>query len=385
MKKLKSLGHNVKESVLHKSLEEAHNVEQMRKDRRYQQKYPPELVDKYVQKMIEIFNLPPKTPMFFRLIAPCSNWENERKEWMNGELVITRKNLCFISDDYHQSASRSQVKSVKKNEIKKGENELVVKYGDHEMKLKNLTPDNEKRAIKIIGHFAKNSDKKSLRSSLLGVPSRKKKKDSDSDSDSEITDLSDISADEHDELEHDEAARTSMKLLSKMKKKKLNANVKNKKKKESAKNKKKRKLASTKKNANERNKKRNEKKKKKLNANVKNKKKKKESAKNKKKKIANERNKKNMLVPLYFNRKKKLNENVKNKKKIVNERNKKKLSANEKLKKSKNSSRSNNSWKKKLFEKWKLYHKLTWTKFQPNQAHLLATCELLCLSFYWPF
>jgi len=208
MKKLKSLGHNVKESVLHKSLEEAHNVEQMRKDRRYQQKYPPELVDKYVQKMIEIFNLPPKTPMFFRLIAPCSNWENERKEWMNGELVITRKNLCFISDDYHQSASRSQVKSVKKNEIKKGENELVVKYGDHEMKLKNLTPDNEKRAIKIIGHFAKNSDKKSLRSSLLGVPSRKKKKDSDSDSDSEITDLSDISADEHDELEHDEAART---------------------------------------------------------------------------------------------------------------------------------------------------------------------------------
>merc|ERR1712137_1004753 len=170
-----------------------------------------------------------------------------------------------------------------------GENELVVKYGDHEMKLKNLTPDNEKRAIKIIGHFAKNSDKKSLRSSLLGVPSRKKKKDSDSDSDSEITDLSDISADEHDELEHDEAARTSMKLLSKMKKKKLNANVKNKKKKESAKNKKKR------------------------NANVKNKKKKKESAKNKKKKIANERNKKNMLVPLYFNRKKKLNENVKNK------------------------------------------------------------------------
>merc|ERR1712000_585505 len=121
--------------------------------------------------------------------------------------------------------------------------------------------------------------------------------------------------------------------------------------KESAKNKK-RKLASTKKNANERNKKRNEKKK--LNENVKNKKKKKESAKNKKKKNANERNKK-------------------------------KLSANEKLKKSKNSSRSNNSWKKKLFEKWKLYHKLTWTKFQPNQAHLLATCELLCLSFYWPF
>merc|ERR1711976_102956 len=209
MKKLRSIGHGVKESVLHKSIEEASNMEQIRKDRRYQQKYPQELVDKYVQKMIEIFNLPPKTPIYIRLIAPCSHWEEQGKEWVPGELVITRKNLCFISETYHQSAARQQVKSVKKTEIKRGENELLVKYGDKEMKLKNLTPDNERRAIKIIGHFAKNKDsgRKSLRGSLLGVPSRKKKKDkdSDSDSDSEITDLSDISAEEHDEVDSESA------------------------------------------------------------------------------------------------------------------------------------------------------------------------------------
>merc|ERR1711939_975271 len=91
MHKLKSFGKHVHAPVVGGQVKHATEVMSS-------VKYPPEVVKAKSQALITTFDLDPNTPMKFRLIAPCSAYNDETNNYEHGELIITRKSIAFLSD-----------------------------------------------------------------------------------------------------------------------------------------------------------------------------------------------------------------------------------------------------------------------------------------------
>ena len=143
-------------------------------------KYNPEIVKYKSKQVIHAFGLPSNTPMKIRLIAPCMGYNEEKKAYEHGELIITRKNVAFLSQSEPRAMRRSEIQATREGK-KAGDPQLtIVSITGNNLKLNQLSKIDKTRAIKIIGHLIKQKEdeKRGLKGSLFGR--RKKSEDVES-------------------------------------------------------------------------------------------------------------------------------------------------------------------------------------------------------------
>ena len=73
---------------------------------KYAVKYPAEIAKAKSRQVIHAFDLPENTPMIIRLMAPCHAYNEELGEFEPGELIITRKNIAFLSQSDPRAIKR---------------------------------------------------------------------------------------------------------------------------------------------------------------------------------------------------------------------------------------------------------------------------------------
>jgi len=147
----------------------------------YAVKYPPEVAKEKSKGVIEAFGLPANTPMKLRLIAPCTAYDEKTKKYIPGELIITRKNIAFLSDSAPKAIKRIEIKSTEEGKKSKDPQLKINASSGNTLKLKEMTDVDKNRAIKIIGHLIKQKDKSASKRSVIAsgfskLRGKKKKK-----------------------------------------------------------------------------------------------------------------------------------------------------------------------------------------------------------------